>query len=767
MNGHNAFFGLALLAALSCAAGENLVSDGAFDAAKEAVPAAFRNANLDREEGRFELFTEDLTWNKCGKLVAGRICTGRSQGMPVDVSSALVKIGGTAENPGMPVEPGTDYAYSFDARSDKVRRVLFNVNEYELVDGQERCRTRCLAGPGRECFCQGTEWKSFRGIYRTGRKAVRVELTLQIWTMTGGRADADKNYLPGDFVLVDNVSFAKDEQFAKLQALLANPPAPLVVAPFSPMADPACPFLPVELADAPTQIVFRAAVNEQKPLPVAIGNFTDAFQQFRVVLETDPVPPLDNGEFGLAGFPSEKIAVREALRFRDTDVAPESVRLDPLVEMNGAKVLGVPPKEAGAVWFDFDTRDVKPGVYRGRLRVIPLGLGAEYEWIARTRYQSVRTSEVVLPVAFTVDPIVLPREAVRPAHLCSPCQSEQGFGLECDLGGTILALDTGLFRPEAVGNRESAFHRTVADYLAWGKKRGVGVTFFVKYNAYGVSQQLFNKDAIASFDKCGTPQAEFKDDPVFQAKAREAWEKYVRLVATLMEEAGVPFERYYVLVQDEPKYENVKWAHEAQAQLKALYPKMRTYVSCGSRIRGPVHFLDILGDNTDLWMIGEDTYNRPDEVARFKKLREERGVVLASYRCKTWMKAPLSAYFRRNCWRGEWLDFDSDMFYQFNIFNRGVRGEMGFKFVPQGELSYKADGRFFPSVRYMAYREGVTDVKYLAALREKRGAEPAVADFIRKAVEDVMVRDPDGAELPAEKREEARRLLLGKGLALE
>lgn len=742
-----------------CLAMENLIADGSFDFAVDEVPASFRCTNTNSEDGHFDLFTEDLTWNKCGKLVAGRIGTGYSQGMPVEVSSAIVKIGGTKGNPGVPVEPGTDYAYSFDAKSDVIRRVIFNVNEYEVVNGKERVQTRRLAGPGRDCLCKGSEWKNFRGIYRTGRHAVRVELTLQIWTMTGGRADADKNFQPGDFVLVDNVSFAKDEQFAKLQALLADPPAPLVVASFSTMSEPACPFLPVELADAPTQIVFRAAVNEQKPLPIAVGNFTDAFQQFRIVLETKPVPPLDNGVFGLEGFPADKIAVREALRFRDTDVAPESVRLDPLVEMNAAKILSVPPKEAGAVWFDFDTRDVKPGVYRGRLRVIPLGLGSKYKWIPRSRYESVRTSEVILPVAFTVDPIILPREAVRPAHLCSPCQSEQGFGLECDLGGTILALDTGLFRPEAVGNRESPFHKTMADYLAWGRKRGVDLTFFIKYNAYGVAQSLFNRGNV-TYDSYGTPQGKKGGTAEEQAAARAAWERYVHLIARLMDEAGVPFERYYVLVQDEPKYENLAWVHESQDQLKALYPKMRTYVSCGSRIRGPVHFLDIIGDNTDLWMIGEDTYNRPDEIARFKKLRTERGVVLASYRCKTWMKAPLSSYFRRNCWRGEFLGFDADMFYQFNIFNRGVRGEMGFKFVPQGELSYKADGRFFPSVRYMAYREGVTDVKYLQVLREKRGSDPEIADFIRTSVEDVMVRNPDGVELPAEKREAVRRLLL-------
>ena len=709
---------------------------GNFDDAKDMVPVAFRSNSAAPAEGKFELYTEDLTWNKCGKLIAGEICEGRSQGMAVQVSSALLKIGGNKIKPGFAVESNTLYSYSFDAKSAKISNVIFNINEYRLVDGKEKLFTRCIAGPGRICSCRGTDWKTFKGVYKTSGDAVRAEITLQLWTMTGGRADADKDFLPGDYVLIDNVVFEKDKNFVKLQNLMANPPSPLVVALYSPMSECACPFLPVELSEPPNKIAFRAAINEQRPLSIAIGNFTESFQQYRVVLETEPKPPLDNGEFGLAGFPGDQIKMREALRFRDTDAAPETTRLDPLVEMNGAKVIGVPAKEAGAVWFDFDTRGVKAGVYRGRLRVIPLTLGADYEWKNR-RYIAKRTSEVVLPVEFTVDPIELPREAVRPAHLCSPCQSEQGFELECDLGGTILALDTALFRPEAVGDKNSVFHKTIADYLAWGKRRGVKLTFFIKYNAYAAAQAVFKENA---------------------------WEKYVHLIATLMNEAGVAFEDYYVLVQDEPKYENLEWVNENHKILKTLYPKMQTYVSCGSRIRGPKHFLDIIGENVDLWMIGEDTYNRADEIKRFKKLRSEKGVKLATYRCKTFMKAPLSAYFRRNCWRGEYLDFDSDMFYQFNIWNRGVRGEMGFKWVPQGELSYKADGNFFPSVRYMAYREGVTDIKYIEALRKARGNEPKIAQFIRKIVEDVMVKDPDGAEKPAEKREEVRRLLLGGSL---
>ena len=135
---------LGVAAAFSLAAGENLVADGAFDAVKDAVPVSFRCSNADAEEGRFELFTEDLTWNKCGKLVAGQVKTGYSQGMPVDVSSALVTIGGTKERPGMPVEPGTDYAYSFFRRTPCSRQ-----RTAPPTVRRRRCSSRRAAAPER------------------------------------------------------------------------------------------------------------------------------------------------------------------------------------------------------------------------------------------------------------------------------------------------------------------------------------------------------------------------------------------------------------------------------------------------------------------------------------------------------------------------------------------------------------------------------------------------------------------------------------------
>ena len=697
---------------------------------REAPSAEFRCSNDGTWGGKLELFTEDLSWNKCARLIAGAEHDEKADGKMRKVSSAYLNIGGTGRA-GFPVEPNTYYDWAFELKGD-VKTVIARINEVSEVDGKEVKRSVLPD----MYFTPGKDWRRFSGRHRTGPKTKGVDLELVLWTITDGSyPSAGDRFRPGDSVLVDNVSFVKSEGYAKLVEALQGGREPLRVAPFPVEADPSCPFLPVELADPPTQIVFRAAVNEKKPLPIAIGNMTDTFAQYRVVLEAEPerIPGSetwsDDGTFGLKGYPREKITVREALRFKDTEEDPVSVRFDPLAAVNEASVVSVPPKEAGAVWFDFDTTGVQPGTYRGRLHVIPLNGGAAYR-LKDHRYVRERSGEKLIPVSFTVDPIVLPREAVRPAHLC-----------EADIGARIYAIETQLFRPEAVGNPDSPVRRKLAAYRRWAKARGVEITYFVKYDALLASQGIFNP----------------KRDP---GRKWEAWEKYLRTLAKVMDEAGVPFENYYVLVRDEPSNAELDEVREAQRRLKALYPKMRTYVSVCVRILGPVDYLDRLGDTTDLWTVASEMYARKETVERLRGLQAKRGAKLVHYLCSTSVKESLAGYFRRLCWRGEHWGLDADMLYHFNVFSQGHYGELSFRTVPQGEISYVADGRFLPSVRYMAYREGVTDIKYVQALREKCGDDPKVRNLIAEIAKAVVVGDAASPDVPRRAREKIRRLLL-------
>ena len=69
-------------------------------------------------------------------------------------------------------------------------------------------------------------------------------------------------------------------------------------------------------------------------------------------------------------------------------------------------------------------------------------------------------------------------------------------------------------------------------------------------------------------------------------------------------------------------------------------------------------------------------------------------------------------------------------------------------------------GNVIPTIRSMALRQGIMDVKYLALLRKKFGKLPEVQNFIKKSVQKVMIDrryDPAAAD---QVKEEAAQLLL-------
>lgn len=721
-------------------AADNLVGIGTFDRDEAEIMREIRDGKgIEEYDCTFDLFTEDETWNKCLRLTAGPVRKHKVSGN--GISGAGVIISGDGGK-GIPVEPDQFYDCSFELKGVP-RRAMLDIIEYRTEDGKtvSRVLERGLR------FAPGKDWRSFKKRFRTGMTAERIELYFYIWTYVDKPGSFGNDlFRPGDSLLIDNLSLVRDEQFPKIKAMLEKSGEPFRVAPYAVESDASCPFLPIELAAPPKKIVVRAAVNEKKPLPVAIANLTDSFAQYRVTLEVPSAkrnakrPFYDSGVFGLSGYPQEKINVREALRVKDTESKPISSRLDPLVDVNGASVISVPAKETGAVWFDFDTYDVKPGVYRGNLHVIPLLESVKYRQRGGA-YSDMKPAEKVIPVEFTVDPIVLPREAVRPAHMCSPCSSEEGFRLESDIGARIFNIGTRLFTPDALGNAESKVRRHIADYQRWARLRGTDIIFFVKYEALKVSQQIFNP----------------KKNP---DQKWTAWEEYVKTVAKVMEEAGVDFKSYYVLVKDEPANIDLPELREAHERLKRLYPEMRTYVSACHRTEGEIDYIDYLGRTTDMWAMSDGELARPGVFDKLSRVKSEYGAKLLHYTCSVSMREPLSAYYRRHCWRGEFMRFDADMMFRFTRSINPDYGDLSGKVIAYGEISFSTGGRVMPTVRYMAYREGMTDIKYLQALREQRGKEPEIAAFIEKAAERVVRTEANSVSAPGEVREEIRRLLL-------
>ena len=726
MKRHDVKVVAALVAATAfAAAGDSLVKDGSFDLSTDVPSAEYCCA----KNGKFELFTEDLSWNKCGKLSV--VETKRDKN-GLALHTAWLEIGRDGDKRGFLVEPDTFYDFSLEVRGTAPAYVRI----VEILAGQKPVRRRLPLDISAK---PSADWQRVTGRFRTGAGAERALLCVEVW----GR----ENVKVGDAVWIDNV---KVERAAVNKALFESGRR-LAVAPVSPLCEMACPFFPEELLEMPREASIRAAVNEQKPLPVAVANLTDATAQYRVVLETEPegltisktVP--DDGVFGLKGFPQRNITVREALRFKDTDGDPVTLRLDPLPRIGEAGVITVPPREAGLVWFDFDTRGVKPGKYKGRIRVIPLSEPATYEMDKRTRaYVRKKSSEVFMPVTLVVDPIVLPAEPVRPAHMCCDAETEESFNMQADVGVRVFMMNVYWFHPKVEAEADNRVARAVRRHREWAKKRGIDIKFFVKYSAFSYSQKVFNPGR--------KPEQKWK-----------AWEDTVRAIKRMMNAAGVDDRDYFVETWDEPFGKDLPDMVEAHRIAKEIAPTMQLYMSLCVRDIQKHDFLSVLADRTDLWvLLDHPSYFSGEFYDRIKKLQAS-GKKIGHYMCSVSPTHSLSGYFRRHCWRAEYHGLDGDFLYEFLDSSRTGRGRLSFKTHTQGEIAFRLGEAIVPSVRYMAYREGITDIKYMEALRRLAGSDPKVAAFLTKAAAQVVVEDPSSRDLPERMREEARKLLLSKG----
>jgi hypothetical protein len=75
-------------------------------------------------------------------------------------------------------------------------------------------------------------------------------------------------------------------------------------------------------------------------------------------------------------------------------------------------------------------------------------------------------------------------------------------------------------------------------------------------------------------------------------------------------------------------------------------------------------------------------------------------------------------------------------FYQFSAMTWGKCGATDWKRIPGGAIVNRAGNSCIPSIRYMAMRRGVDDVRYLKAL-EKYAGNPDVDKLLKTAAKQV------------------------------
>ena len=187
---------------LSLSAGENLIRNGDFSLYPNSAGNEYRQLSAWKYS-RFDLFTEDLSWNKCGRLkILGYAPYGKNH----KVATASVLIGVEGKEPGFKCKPDTVYRYSVQIKGNVDRAFIRGV---EWKNGDTLWKfAECKKS--KKTVTVGQEWSTIKGTFKTGPAAGRAALNIGIWWSS--QYAQDKHVLKeGDYLLFDNVTIEEGE----------------------------------------------------------------------------------------------------------------------------------------------------------------------------------------------------------------------------------------------------------------------------------------------------------------------------------------------------------------------------------------------------------------------------------------------------------------------------------------------------------------------------------------------------------------------------
>ncbi len=481
-----------------------------------------------------------------------------------------------------------------------------------------------------------------------------------------------------------------------------------VLSAISPVTDPTIPLLPEEIASPQEKISARSAVNEFKPLPLAVTNLTNLPEEYRVIiykkLDDGIEQPGLNGPAG-SDFPVEKISMLRGVRVKDSDSAKHGQRFDPLVPMDASYTVLVPSKESGLVWAMFDCRGVKPGKYTGFIRVIPLNEPAQYVLKQGWRYEGPMLD---MPLELEVLPIELPEKPAIPLMLFREAGNEQFFKAMVEHDIRIFQLSPWYFdfKFNSDGSLVDAslpkMDKIFKNYRDWAQKYGVEkeIKFMIGFSTYNV----FMKEHAGNKFKDGSPEW------------KRAWQSWIRGVADVMRRNEVAESDYTVEVWDEPHRTDDAAVIETCRLAKEAVPQMRLQLTLGASMQ-PIDSLEKIMPYVDDWCFWGSYLDLPEYLKFWERLKVAQKHVWFYY-CDTNMRAELYRYYRRHAWIG--LNYGADTTALFFLIAGpgGYYGVGSWKTQPDGGVAYRSFDDCITSVRFECLRIGSTDLKYMRKLAE-------------------------------------------------
>ncbi len=253
---------IAVLATAFAFGDGNLLKNGDFNGSD-----FFTDLNCQMTNGKFkgELFTEDFTWNKCARMevLEYKDVNGRK------MLSGSLQFGKDKGLNGLPVNPDTEYDFSFDLKGElPVSLWVYLLDKpFGLKDKGHGIRPKPITARGEK-----DSWTRIKGSFKTDANAKFALFSIMLW------ADSkQQRSIPaiGSFVLIDNVTIAPRKNLLEASAFNAESKTqlrPVLTTPyksrvlFRHIQDKMPPLqLPVEIRSSPGNISVSVTLPPAKP----------------------------------------------------------------------------------------------------------------------------------------------------------------------------------------------------------------------------------------------------------------------------------------------------------------------------------------------------------------------------------------------------------------------------------------------------------------------------------------------------------------------
>lgn len=479
----------------------------------------------------------------------------------------------------------------------------------------------------------------------------------------------------------------------------------------------------------------KMAINEFKSLPIAIVNRTEKTASYRITVHPNMSP--STAEYtGLTGdFPAQNIIMREAVAIKDADHDGRGALFDPLPIMNQAQTINVAAGELGLVWIIFDGHGLRPSIHKGAIRVTPL-----MEKAAVTRDQN-KGEMKDYPLTLEVLPITL-----------KPLVSQYGWFMQHAVSEDYYKISQELMEgPQTINPWHIPFNIDNKGQVTPGdhskiKNKIVKVLEYQKKYQYNLKIKIFIAyDCYPTFMKMAAGKINLQP---FTYEWAHAWKSWLKMVDGLMREVGLTQEEWALEILDEPATSEarpglVPYARdhavnlEASKLAKETLPHAQIAILWAPKNFGYTpklirEFLSYINWHVFHHLLIEN----PEYERLINEINATKKQMTGYYACHTNPKESLHNYYRRIGWMGANRGFSLVHLYIFGDNNWGDIGARSWKSASAGEITFRAGDHCIPSIRYMALREGFTDMRYMQALREKY-QDAETGQFISNYIRDV------------------------------